>query len=374
MTDALIGPSRRTRRTPFSARVEAAGAKAYTVYNHMLLATFFRSMEEDYRHLKRHVQLWDVGCERQVEVVGADAARLVQAMTPRDLGRIAVGQCAYAPLVDEAGGMVNDPVILKLAGDRFWLSLADSDAGLWAQGLACGMGLDVRVFEPQVWPLAIQGPKADALASRVFGDDIRNLAFFRFARFDALGHAFVVARSGWSKQGGFEVYVDDAEAGQGLWDALIAAGEELQVRPGCPNLIERIEGGLLSYGNDMTQEYDPFECGLGRFCHLEAATDFLGRRALEAKLAAGGPKRAIRGIAFVGDDCPPCVEAWPVTQGGQRVGQVTSAARSPWLATNIAIATIDRAAWDEGTAVVVETPAGGRNGRIATLPFAAPAP
>ncbi|MBC6439230.1 MAG: dimethylsulfoniopropionate demethylase [Rhodospirillales bacterium] len=369
MTAPILAASRRTRRTPLSSRVYDAGVKGFTVYNHMLLPTAFRSVEEDYRHLKEHVQVWDVACERQVEVVGPDAARLVQLMTPRNMSKIVVGQCAYAPLVDENGGMINDPVILKLAEDRFWISVADSDVVLWAKGLAYGMGLDVAVFEPDVGPLGIQGPKSDELAARVLGEAVRDIRFFRFAMLEFEGHPFVVARSGWSKQGGFEVYVDNPGKGVALYDALFAAGGDLDVGPGCPNLIERIEGGLYSYGNDMTIEHDPFECGLGRYCHLNAAIDFMARKALETRRDAGGPQRMMRGVTFEGETCPPNVEAWPVHGGSGQVGQMTSAAHSPDLGTNIGFAMIEKAHWDTGTSVTVETPDGARHGTVVDLPF-----
>jgi glycine cleavage system aminomethyltransferase T len=225
MSPPVLSLSRRIRSTPFSAQVEACGVKAYTVYNSMLLPTVFRSIEEDYWHLRRHVQLWDVSCERQVELHGPDAARLMQLMTPRDLGRVAIGQCAYCPLVDEAGGMINDPVVLKLAEDRFWLSIASSDVLLWAKGLALGFGFDVAVHEPGVSPLAVQGPKAEELMARVFGEAVRAIAFFRFDRLAFEGQPFVVARSGWSKQGGFEIYLDAPELGGALWEALWQAGD-----------------------------------------------------------------------------------------------------------------------------------------------------
>jgi len=369
MSQPILAVSRRTRRTPFSSRVEAQGVKGYTVYNHMLLPTAFRSVEEDYHHLKRHVQVWDVSCERQVEIAGPDAARLVQLMTPRDMGRVAVGQCAYAPLVDEAGGMINDPVILKLAEDRFWISVADSDVVLWAKGIAWGLGLDARVFEPAVGPLGIQGPKADDLAARVLGEAVRDIRFFRFSWLPFEGHNFLVARSGWSKQGGFEVYVDDAAKGLALHDALFEAGADLEVGPGCPNLIERIEGGLYSYGNDMTIEHNPFECALDRYCHIDRDIDFMGRKALEAVRDAGGPARMIRGVTFAGDTCPPCVEAWPIMAGGKAIGQLTSAAHSPDLGTIIGFAMIDRGHWDAGAAVSIETPDGTREGAVSDLPF-----
>jgi dimethylsulfoniopropionate demethylase len=372
MSAPVLTISRRTRRTPYSARVEAHGVKSYTVYNHMLIPTSFRSLVEDYRHLKRHVQVWDVGCERQVEIEGPDAARLVQLMTPRDLSRAAIGQCLYAPLVDEAGRMINDPVVLKLAVDRFWLSIADSDVALWAKGLAFGLGLDVRVFEPEVWPLAIQGPKSGDLGARIFGHEIGILRFFRFASFSFAGHPFIVARSGWSKQGGFEVYVDDAGRGRALYDALFAAGADLEVGPGCPNLIERIEAGLLSYGADMTIEHDPFECGLARYCQLDAPTDFMGRAALERIVGEGGPHRMVRGVSFGGPPCQPCTEPWPVMVAGRQVGTVSSAAWSPDRDLNVALAMLDRGVWEPGTAVSLETPDCVRDGTVSALPFATP--
>ena len=181
MAGAVLQVSRRQRATPYTSRVEALGVSGFSVVNHTILPKGFgRSASEDYWHLKTHVQLWDVGCQRQVELRGADAARLAQLMTPRDLRAARVGQCLYAPLIDASAGMLNDPIILKLAEDCFWLSIADADILLWAMGLAEGLGLDVTVSEPDVWPLALQGPKADELAARLFGDALRDLPFFGF--------------------------------------------------------------------------------------------------------------------------------------------------------------------------------------------------
>src|SRR6056297_861610 len=194
---AFISPSRRLRRTPFSEGVEAAGCKAYTVYNHMLLPTVFESVEADYRHLKDHVQVWDVAVERQVELRGPDAQRLMQMLTPRDLRPMLPGQCYYVPIVDETGGMLNDPVAVKLAEDRWWISIADSDLLYWVKGIANGYRLDVLIDEPDVSPLAIQGPKADELAARVFGDRVRDIRFFRFDMFQFEGRDLVIARSGY---------------------------------------------------------------------------------------------------------------------------------------------------------------------------------
>ncbi len=360
---ALISPSRRLRRTPFSEGVEAAGVKAYTVYNHMLLPTVFESVEADYHHLKKHVQVWDVSCERQVELRGPDAGRLMQMLTPRDLRGMLPGQCYYIPIVDETGGMLNDPVAVKLAEDRWWISIADSDLLYWVKGIANGWRLDVLVDEPDVSPLAIQGPKAEELLERVFGNSIRKIRFFRFGIFQFQGRDLVIARSGYSKQGGFEIYVEGGEIGMPLWNKLFEAGEDLEVRAGCPNAIERIEGGLLSYGNDMTDDNTPHECGLGKFCDTHTAIGCIGRDAL-LRVAKEGPVQQIRPISIAGEPVPACTEYWPLYASGKRVGRVSSAAWSPDFRMNVAIGLVRMTHWDEGTKLEVETPDGMRTATV----------
>ena len=354
--------SNRLRRTPFSRRVEAAGVKGFTVYNHMLLPTYFRSFEEDYAHLKSAVQVWDVSCERQVEITGPDARHLVQMTTPRDLTRMADNQCYYIPMVDKMGGILNDPVLVKLAEDRYWVSLADTDMLYYYMGLASGFGLNVRVFEPDVSPLAIQGPKADTLVERVFGADIVATNFFRHKTIEVEGKEMIIARSGWSLQGGFEIYLDGAEHGEPLWDRLFEAGEDLDVRAGCPNGIERIEGGLLSHGNDMTLEHTPFEAGLGRFCNLQTATECLGHEAL---LEKRNPSRQIRPLEIEGDSVPGVNYLWPMkNQAGDTVGNISSAAWSPDFETNVAIGMVNVDQGEPGTDLLVDTPAGQRAARV----------
>lgn len=354
---AVISASRRLRRTPFSDGVEAAGVKGYTVYNHMLLPTVFRSVTEDYQHLKTAVQVWDVACERQVELRGPDATRLMQMLTPRDLRPMLPGQCFYVPIVDETGGMLNDPVAVKLAEDRWWISIADSDLLYWVKGIAHGWRLDVLVDEPDVSPLAVQGPKADELMARVFGDAVRKIRFFRFGHFDFQGRDMVIARSGYSKQGGFEIYVQGSDIGMPLWNALMEAGRDLDVRAGCPNLIERIEAGLLSYGNDMTDDNTPHECGLGKFCNTHTAIGCIGRDAL-LRVATEGPVQQIRSIEIDGDAVPGCDRWWPLWADNQRVGRISSAAWSPDFQTNVAIGMVRMTHWNPGTRLQVETPDG----------------
>ena len=353
MSSPKLNVSRRIRATPYTSRVEALGVSGYSVVNHTILPKGFKkTVAEDYSHLKQHVQLWDVGCQRQVELLGPDAAHLTQLMTPRDLSKAEIGQCLYAPMVDQNGYMLNDPIILKLAEDRFWLSIADSDILLWAKGLAFGLKLNVEVTEPDVWPLAIQGPKSDDLMEKVFGKAVRDIRFFRFKILEFKGKPLVIARSGYSKQGGFEIYLDDPSIGADLWDAIWDAGIEYDISPGCPNLIERVEGGLLSYGNEMTIENNPLECGMDEYCQLDGSIDFIGREALQ-KISQQGPDRLIRGIKFAGDSCPPCRYPWPVTVDDNQVGHITTAIWSPRFESNIAMAMLDKGFWKPGTKVSI---------------------
>ncbi|WP_092501016.1 dimethylsulfoniopropionate demethylase [Meinhardsimonia xiamenensis] len=349
-----FAPTARIRRTPFTEGVEAAGVSVYTSYNHMLLPAAFAGLVEDYRHLKRAVQIWDVACERQVEVAGPDAARLMQMLTPRDLSRATPGRCLYVPVTDERGRMLNDPVALKLAEDRWWISIADSDLLYWVKGVAFGLGLEVEVSEPDVSPLAVQGPRADALMARVFGEEVTQLRFFRYGWFEFEGHPLVIARSGYSKQGGFEIYVTPGDIGMDLWRALMEAGDDLEVRAGGPNLIERIEGGLLSYGADMTLANTPHECGLGQYCDGAHLPGVIGGAAILAE-AERGPARQIRAIEIACSALPPLEAPWPLMDGGQRVGQVTSAAFSPDHGVGVAIGMVERTHWAPGTELVVET-------------------
>ena len=369
MADGL-NMSRRIRRTPYTDRVEAAGVRGFSVVNHMLLPKAFeRSVEDDYWHLKEHVQIWDVSCQRQVQIEGPDAEKLVQWMTPRDIAKSRPGQCLYVPITDADGGMINDPVLLKLDDDKFWLSIADSDVLLFAKGLAIGAGMNVQVSEPDVSPLAVQGPKAEDLMADLFGDDVRRLGFFRFGWFDFQDTRQLIARSGYSRQGGFEIYLNDGALGGALWNIVWEAGQAYEIAPGCPNLIERIEGGLLSYGNDMTRDNNPLEIGLGHYCALDGSVNAIGSNALAA-IAAKGTAREIRGVLFDSGPCPTCSTPWPVIVEGLEIGRITSATWSPRLERNVGLSLIDRGFWNPGQPVSVTSGDGVvRPGEISALPF-----
>ncbi|MEO7370107.1 MAG: dimethylsulfoniopropionate demethylase [Ilumatobacteraceae bacterium] len=363
-----LSVTRRIRSTPWSSRIEASGVLSYTVYNHMLLPTQIRGVEADYLHLRDAVQIWDVACERQVELLGPDADRLAQLLTVRDLRTMEIGRCGYAPVVDADGRMLNDPVVLHVDTDRWWFSVADSDLVLWAGGIALGMGLDVAVDEPNVSPLAVQGPKSQDVMARVFGDDVRTIRFFRFSVLPFEGHPLVVARSGWSAQGGFEIYVDDDTVAGRLYDAIMAAGEPEGIGPGCPNLIERIEAGLLTYGSDITRDDTALEAGLDRYCALDEPIEAIGLDALRRQRDAGVGRR-IRGLTIDGPPVAPVRTFWPLHATGGAVGRVTSATWSPRLGTNVAIGMVDTAVTTAGTRLTIDVDGESRQAEVCDLPF-----
>jgi len=365
-----LNMSRRIRRTPYTNNVQEAGVRGFTVVNHMLLPKAYQpSVEEDYWHLREHVQLWDVSCQRQVQVTGPDAKALIQLMTPRNISRMRNNDCLYVPIIDAQGGLINDPVLIKLTDDKYWLSIADSDVLLYAKGIAYGKGFDVDLCEPDVYPLAIQGPKAEALLCSLFGDSIADIGFFKYGWISFQGTKQLIARSGYSRQGGFEIYLEGAHLGPALWQAIWEAGQAFNITPGCPNLIERIEGGLFSYGNEMTSQNNPFEVMLGKYCVTDGSIDYIGLPALQ-KIAASGSMREIRGILFDGGPCPTCSVPWPVMLEGQEIGTITSAIWSPRLERNVGLAIIENAAGNTGKPIEVIRPDAPVSGSVSPLPFA----
>jgi dimethylsulfoniopropionate demethylase len=360
LANRLLSFSRRTRSTVFSERVEATNITGYTVYNHMLLPTVFESLEADYWHLCEHVQVWDVSAERQVEITGPDSARLVQLMTPRDISRAVDGQGIYAPLCDVDGGIINDPIAIKFSDDHWSLSIADSDVKLWAKGLATGFGLDVKVTEPDVSPLAVQGPKAEELVARVFGETVRDIRFFHGKMLDFQGTVMYVARSGWSKQGGFEIYLNNPDLAHPLWDELFEKGQDLNVRAGCPNAIERHESGLLSYGNDMDASNNPFECGFDKFIKLDANIESLSLPAL--RKLAGTHTQQLVGLLF---DQAMSFTDLQLSHNNQIVGEVTSHIWSPRYKKHLAFVMMQRDYLNKQSMLEVN----GIKGVISDLPF-----
>ena len=373
-----LNMSRRIRRTPYTNMVEEHGVSDFTVVNHMLLPKGFKNtVETDYWHLSKDVQIWDVSCQRQVQISGPDASKLVQKLTPRSIQKMETGKCFYIPILNESAGMINDPVLLKLDDDMFWISIADSDILLWAKGYAIGLNLDVNIEEPDVYPLAIQGPKSEDLMVSVFGEDIKKIKFFNYRVMDFMGTKQIIARSGYSKQDGFEIYFkthdkhfNNVEMGEELWKTLWEAGQKYNISPGCPNLIDRIEGGLMSYGNDFTSENNPLECNLDKYCKTEDDHDFIGKEALQ-KIQKNGVKQKIRGILFDGEPLTGIGQPLPVLSNeNKKIGQITSGIYSPRIKKNIGLSMILKDYWEIGEKIIVQMLNGEKkSGTITTLPF-----
>ena len=368
MKNFSIAKSRRLRSTPYTSRIEEQGVTAYTIYNHMLLPAAFGSIEDSYRHLKEHVQVWDVAAERQVEISGKDSAELVQLMTCRDLSKSKIGRCYYCPIIDDSGNLVNDPVVLKLAEDRWWISIADSDVIFFAKGLAAGYKFDVKITEPVVDIIAVQGPKSFDLMEKVFGKIIKELKFFGFSYYDFKGTKHLIARSGWSKQGGFEIYVQNTQAGQKLYDHLFEVGDEFNVKPGCPNLIERIESGLLSYGNDFDNNDNPFECGFDQYVSLDSEVNFLGKENLK-KVKSDGIKKKLMGIKIDAKEVSISGSLDLKDENGNIIGELRSACYSPHFEKVIGIAMIKKPYCDVTQIVKVDVNGNICTGNVCDLPF-----
>ena len=368
MSKIEIAKAKRLRSTPYTSRLEQQGLTAYTIYNHMLLpAAFEDSMEDSYYHLKENVQIWDVSAERQVEISGKDSAKLVQLMTCRDLSKSKDGRCYYCPIIDDQAGLINDPVVLRINENKWWLSIADSDVILFAKGLAIGKKYSVNIVEPNVDIMAIQGPKSFALMEKVFGRQIRELNFFVFDLFDFRGSKHLIARSGWSKQGGYEVYVENTNSGLELYDYLFEIGKEFNVKPGCPNLIERIESALLSYGNDFDLHDNPLECGFDKYVNLDNDIEFLGKQKL-SEINASGVSKKLMGVK-INLDRINLSQAIEITIDSKRAGELRSAVYSPTFNQVIGIAMIDKPYFEVGTDVNIIINNVTKKGNLCNIPF-----
>ncbi len=361
------------RKSPYFEATRRAGCTAYDIYNHMYLPGYYADPVEEYWHLLEHVTIWDVGVERIVEITGPQAFEFTNMLTCRDLSRCAVGQCKYAPLIAPDGGIINDPVLLRLGENHFWLSLADSDAGLWARGVAINSGLDVRVGEPDVYPIQVQGPNARDVVGSLFGAPVLDLRYYWCAETDLDGIPVVVSRTGWTGEIGYEIYLRDPDRGEDLWERVMGAGEPHQIRPIAPCEARRVEAGIFNYGSDMTLENSPFEVtGMERLVEDQEA-DYIGKEAL-TRIQAEGVTRKLVGIEMGGEMLPyEFPDHRPAYHDGRGVGPVTVAVWSPRLERNIGYVWVPIDLAEPGTDLEVETPRGERiGGRIASLPFLDP--
>ncbi len=390
----------RLKRSPFFDATIAAGATSFTVYNHMLMPTSYGDPDAEYWHIINDASLWDVSVQVQVEIAGPDADKLAQAVVCRDLTNVVIGQARYAPMLDHAGNVMNDPVALRVDDNRWWLSLGDSDMLYWCRGIAAERGFDVEICQPDVSPLAVQGPKAVDVVADLVGDWVRDLGRFRYKFYELavtdgrpMGRRHEpldsrsgtdtdviplwVGRAGWSKQGGYELYLLDGSKGTQLWDLVVEAGKPYGMGLGSPNAIERLESFLLSYGGDTLADNDPFELRLGKFVDLDSSVDFIGRDAL-LKRREAGLKRELVGLKIDGEPLAMLERPIPVKVGDDTVGTVKAAIWSPRCESNIALALVDVPHNQLGTKVSTHHENGTdndvRSAEVVDLPFIAPGP
>ena len=369
MTSSNFGFGTQIRKSPYFDATVRWGAKDFSVYNHMYIPRDFGDPVENFWSLVNHAILCDVAVERQVEITGPDAARFTQLLTPRDLSQCAVGQCKYVLITNADGGILNDPVLLRLGENHFWLSLADSDVLLWAQGVAVHSGLDVNITEPDVSPLQLQGPNSGKVMQALFGDDIADLRYYWLQKRELDGIPLVVSRTGWSSELGYELYLQDATRGDELWEKIMAAGDPYDLAAGHTSSIRRIEGGMQSYHADIDINTNPYELGLDRLVNVDADIEFIGKAALQ-KIRDNGVSRKQVGLEILTEPLTgPNTSFWPVTAAGVEQGKVTSAVYSPRLNQNIALAMVSTKVADIGTELEVRMPDGIVSAKVVNKPF-----
>ena len=369
MSNKNFGFGTQIRKSPYFDSTVKWGATGFSVYNHMYIPRDFGNPEQNFWNLIEKSILCDVAVERQVEITGPDAFKFTQLLTPRDLSNVAIGQCKYVLITNNDGGILNDPVLLRLAENHFWLSLADSDVLLWAQGVAVNSGLNVNITEPDVSPLQLQGPTSKDIMIKLFGESIKDLKYYWFREYDLDGIPLIVSRTGWSSEFGYELFLRDGSKGNDLYEKIMNAGKEYGLQPGHTSSIRRIEGGMLSYHADADINTNPFELGLDRLVSLDSDIEFIGKAALK-KIKADGIKRKQVGLEI---NCEPLsgpnTTFWSIKKDNNKIGKVTSAVYSPRLKKNIALAMINIENSEIGTSLEVNTNKGNFEAIIVEKPF-----
>ena len=369
MSNKNFGFGTQIRKSPYFDSTVKWGATGFSVYNHMYIPRDFGNPEQNFWNLIEKAILCDVAVERQVEITGPDAYKFIQLLTPRDLSKLAVGQCKYVLITNNEGGILNDPVLLRLAENHFWLSLADSDVLLWAQGVAVNSDLNVQIKEPDVSPLQLQGPTSGEIMVKLFGESIKDLKYYWFKEFDLDGIPLIVSRTGWSSEFGYELFLRDGSKGNDLYEKIMIAGKDHGLQPGHTSSIRRIEGGMLSYHADADIHTNPFELGFDRLVSLDKDIEFIGKAALK-KIKAEGIKRKQVGLEI---NCEPLsgpnTTFWSIKKDNKEIGKVTSAVYSPRLKKNIALAMVNIENSEIGTDLEVETNKGKFSAKIVEKPF-----
>jgi len=369
----------RVRKSPFFYASRRHGVKMYSFYNHMYHPRHYGDPVEEYWQLLNGVTLWDVGVERQVEITGPDAFTLANMLVPRDLNKCAVGQCKYVFITTPDGGIINDPILLRLEENRFWISVADSDVLLWAMGVAYNSGLDVQIGEPDVGPLQVQGPKSKGVLVDLFGEDALEIPYYYMRDYQLEGMDVIVSRTGYTAELGFEIYVKDAsQNGVKIWDIVLEAGKPHGLTVIGPCHIKRIEAGILAHGADMWYDTNPYEVDMGYewMVDLEQEADFVGKEALR-RIKQEGIKRKLVGVEIGGEKLGSyndgsMIDFFPVYSDGSQIGRVTSACYSPRLEKNIGYAMVPIEFTEFGTELEVERPKERTSAVVVERPFIDP--
>ena len=354
-----IGIGTRIRKSPYYESDLKYGVTGFTVYNKMYLPTGFSGPEKEYESLINDVTFGDFAAERQVEINGPDAHKFVSYVQPRNLEKCAIGSCKYILLTDTNGGIVNDACLLRLEENKFWISPGDGDVILWLQGIAINSGMDVSIHEPDVSPLQISGPKSGKLIQKLFNGEHDDLGYYKAKQTSLNNIPMVIARTGWSGELSYELYLQDRKLGNKLFELVHDAAKEFNGRVIAPNTIRTIEGGLLSYGSDFGRTHNPFTIGFGRLVDLDQDADFIGKEALKAIKEKGLTEKLV-GIELEGDPIRQAPENfWPIRNSdNKKIGRVSRAFFSPRLQKNIGLGIVDIDYADELTKFFVSTPHG----------------
>jgi len=359
----------RVRKSPYFESTKQAGAKAFSIYNHMYMPTLYTSVVDEYWSMVNDVVMIDVGVERQIEISGPDAHKLIQFITPRDVSNCDLGKCYYILLTGEDGGIINDAVLLRLNDEQFWVSPGDGDVLLWIEGVAVNSGMDVNVFEPDVSPLQMGGPKSPHVMYELFGDLAIDLGYYRAAQTEVNGIPLVLGRTGWSGELSYELYLQDGSRGNELWELVAKAGEKYNIKPAAPQLIRSIEGELLSYASDISRTDNPYTIDMGRMVNLEREDDFIGKAALQ-KIHAEGVKRKLVGVEIAGDpiNAPP-EHLWAIKDDHNSIGHITRCIYSPRLKKNIGFANVPIEYAEIGSKLSIDSPRGLLSASVCKKPW-----
>ena len=365
------GLNPRIRKSPFFEATIASGATEFHPYNGMWMPVGYDTPVNEYWNTIERAGLWDVAVQRVVEFSGPDALAFMELLTPRSVAKVEVGQCRYIFLCNQDGGLLNDPVMLRIAEDKFWICCADGDIYMWAKGIAVFAGMDIQITTPHAYPMQIQGPASPKIVSTLFGEDVLDLGYYRWMWVEMDGRDFILSRTGFSSEVGFELFLLGYDGGTETWNKILEAGAPYGLSPGSPNRIRRIEGGVLDYGSDMTINETPFDVGLGKRIDFDKG-DFIGRDAL-LTLSKTPQKRKMQGVFISGAAFTKNNEhRWVVRMGDQKVGEMTSAVHSPRLDRNIGFVLLDQDYASGDHHLTVDTPEGVRDLELTTMPFIDP--